>query len=144
MRKFVALSMVIVMLLALSIPAFAATVPGGDSAPASASTDILYTVAQSYMFTTPVKLDVDGESSMITVTEYNLLPTNKVQVSVSAPTWKLGEASYAINGRTDNGLIAEFTNSSVEFVKATFVADPPYAAGTYSEVVTFTTSIVPR
>ena len=145
MKRFIALAMAMIMLSALALPAVAnTTVTGDGSAPVGATTKVIYTVGETYVFTAPISIEVDGKDGDITVTKYNLCPENMVRVSVSAPTWKLGEAAYKINDLSEDGVIAEFTHTSYKTIKATFVADPPYAAGTYSETITFVASIVPR
>lgn len=145
MKRFIALVLAIIMLSALALPAMATTSVTGDaSAPVGTTTKVIYTVGETYVFTAPIRIEVDGKDGDITVTKYNLCPENMVRVSVSAPTWKLGEAAYKINDVSEDGVIAEFTHTSYKTIKATFVADPPYAAGTYSETVTFISTIVPR
>ena len=133
MKKFIALAIAIVMLAALAVPAFAAT---------SGTTEITYTVGQSYELTVPASLTVGGDAGNITVSNYNLLADKMVQVSVAATAWTLGEKAYKLNAVAADGVIATFeANNSVE-VAATFVNDAPTAAGTYTTTVTFTGAIV--
>ena len=133
MKKFIALAIAIVMLAALAVPAFAAT---------SGTTEITYTVGESYVLTVPATLTVGGASGNLTVSDYNLLDTHMVEVSVAATAWTLGEKAFKLNAVTADGAIATFdANESVE-VAATFVDGAPTAAGTYTTTVTFSGAIV--
>ena len=135
MKKFIALAIAIVMLAALAVPAFAAT---------SGQTEITYTVGESYVLTVPATLTVGGESGNLTVSDYNVLAANKVQVSVQATAWTLGEKAYKLNEVAADGVIASFTENGNVAVAATFVDGAPIAAGTYSTTVTFNGAIVPN
>ena len=145
MKKLVALAIVIVIISALSIPAVATVSVSGDaSAPVSATTKITYNVAETFIFSTPAKLIINEKTGNLAVTKCNILPTSKIRVSVSAPTWKLGGCTYAINGVSSDGVIVEFTRDCFEVLEATFVDEAPTRAGEYSETVTFTATIVPK
>ena len=135
MKKFIAMALVLVMMAVLGIPAVAAT---------TGTTEVTYTVGESYVLTVPATLTVDGADGDLTVSDYNVLAANQVKVSVSAPTWKLGDKAYKLNEVTADGVIATFTENGTVKVAATFVDGAPTAAGTYNENVTCTGAIVAK
>ena len=141
MKKFIALALALVMLAALAVPAFAFE----DQ---TDSTLVTYTVGESYVFEVPATLTVGGAAGNIEVSDYNVLSTNKVQVSVEIAAWTLGAGedakAFKLNELTANGVIASFEDDGTEALTATFVAGAPAVAGTYTQTANFTAAIVAR
>ena len=129
MKKFIALAIAVIMIAALAVPAFAAT---------SGSTEVTYTVGESYVLTVPATLTVAGAAGKLVVSEYNVLDTNNVVVTAT------GE--FALNGEYDYELTAtEFTfdaDGEQDVAAVWGENEAPTAAGTYEDTITFTGAIV--
>ena len=134
MKKFIALAIAILMLTTLAVPAFAAD---------SGTTQITYTVGDSYTLTVPSEITVAGTAAAIAVSEYNVVDAKQVKVTAtSAGEWKLNDTyAYVLNETEftfdDNGS----QNVSAAWDEGTVA---PTAAGTYTDTVTFTGSIVDK
>lgn len=131
MKKFIALAIALVMLVALAVPAFAAT---------SGTTPVTYTVGETYAVVVPEALVVEGDAAEVGVSAINVNAGNAVKITATSTEWKLnGTYAYELSETEFT-----FTEVATEEVSATWAEDTvaPTAAGTYTDTVTFTGSIV--
>ena len=105
MKKIFAIALVIVMMAAISIPAFAAEVVGSDTGALSNKTEIEYGVDQTYTVTIPDKIDIDvnrNGTGTVKVENACIPAGTKIKVSVNSDntpandsqnTWELWDAA---------------------------------------------------
>ena len=146
MKKIIALAIAVLMLAALAVPAFAAA--GSDTINATGDTTVTYTVGNSYVLTVPANITVGGAAGKIAVSEYNVITAKKVSV---AATSEEGFVLTTTNGDTEGTYTYELNSNTFTFtadgeqdVTATWADEvtAPTVAGDYSDIVTFTATIV--
>ena len=141
MKKFIALAIAVVMLAALAVPAFAATITDTGSAV------VTYSIDEDYTVTIP---DNHNFGATVAVSVVGNIEEAKTITVASANDWTLGECEYGLLDSEDaaidtaeallvSGIGAE-VNSVVNF-KTAWVGEGnlgPAAAGTYTDTLTFT------
>lgn len=159
MKKLLTLTMVLIMALAMSVPAFAADVDQ-ESDPKTGDMLATYTEAQTYTVTIPDTIDVakQGDAAVaVTVSASDVVidanQTLKVTVS-SANTWKLvseegGEFNYGLyKGAETNALGNHAEVLSVAAGTATGsvalsakLTEAVTKSGTFTDTLTFTVAV---
>ena len=134
MKKFIALAIAVVMLAILALPTFAAT---------SGSTTVKYTVGETYTLTVPAEITVGAETTnlAITVSDYNLLDTNKVCVTADS-TWQMSDAAKTEFKLDKNSF--DFTAAATQNAVFSWKTAAPTVAGSYTGTISFTSSIVTK
>ena len=134
MKKLIALAIAVLMIATLAVPAFAAT---------TGSTTVKYTVGETYTLTVPAEITVGAETTnlAITVSDYNLLDTNKVSVKADS-TWKMNDAA-ATEFKLDKTDV-DFTAAATQNVVFSWKTAAPAVAGSYTGTITFNSSIIAK
>lgn len=135
MKKFLALALVVIMILAFAVPAFA-----------ESQIQITYdpqSKYETYSIVVPVELYVDGAAGQITANEYDLNSKNCLMVSVVS-NYKFDEIESAfaikVNGGNDTVAYFEAAEESADIAAVSTENTP--SAGTYQGLITYLCAIV--
>lgn len=159
MKKLLTILLALVMVLSLSVTAFAADI-NQDSDPKAGNTTVTFNVDPTYTVTIPatVTLAKDEESgsykqdATITATDVRLKEGETIKVTIASDftltagttdwpyTVKVGTSDTAI---ATDAIVATFTTNPAEQTSVLhFAAENPTYAGNYSDTVTFTIAVV--
>lgn len=161
MKKLLTIMLALVMVLSLSVTAFATNIDQ-DSNPKTADTSVTFNVDPTYTVTIPATVtlakDADGsykQDATITATDVRLLEGQTITVTLASDfklttgaagatyelpyTVKVGTSDTAI---VDGGTVATFgTDTNSQSSTLHFAANNPTYAGEYSDTVTFTIAV---
>lgn len=158
MKKLLTIMLALVMVLSLSVTAFAAEIDEGSADP-TGSTNVTFQVDPTYTVTIPatVTLVKDSETgnykqdATITATDVRLEEGKVIVVTLSGDftltagttdlpyTVTVGEDTTAV---ANGAVVATFvTSTEAQSVTLHFAADNPTYAGSYSDTVTFTIAV---
>ena len=148
MKKLLSLALVLVMVLTMSVTAFAQEITGN-----SGSTDITHTVSDSYIVTIPDSMTI-GTDANVSVSDVTLAKDYKLAVSVSSAQyndgWKLknGDDTIGYTLKIDNTdvanngtvLTAKSGETATKTLKTELSGTAKYS-GTYKDTLTFNVSV---
>lgn len=161
MKKLLSIALTLVMVLSLSVTAFAADITQ-DSNPKTADTNVTFNVDPTYTVTIPATVtlakDQDAgnykQDATITASDVRLLEGQTITVKLASDfqldtaasatyklpyTVKVGDSETAI---ATGDTVATFnTDTNSQSSTLHFAADNPTYAGNYSDTVTFTIAV---
>lgn len=147
MKRIISLSVCIMLLLSMSVPAFAESYLSEFEN--QGSTTIEYNVDSTYLINIPESIDANQEYTF-TATYINILQSQQVNVYLTEPTIEMTNESgdtlnLTFNGMGANYCIASFTkgnNTSSITIFGTLAIDEPIPqAGHYTGIAEFNVSI---
>lgn len=143
MKKFIALVIAVLMLAALAVPAFAEDATDVDY---SEGTTIIYSPndTDTYALTVPSEIELGKAAGTITVTDYQLSETQKLNVT-AVSDYKFGDIAnaFAIKVNDGDNLTASFeAQGATATIKAVAASGTPTEPGDYQGSITYTVEIV--